>query len=238
MVRCPHFSFSPVQRCRLCPGSSTTSWVSMLCSPPDPLSLANVSVQPGQEPQELRVSWVESGGGRDHLVQLSVAESLSIIRNVSVPRGVTQLALQGLVPGSRYRVEIISQAGPHRISSQTAIGYTGTAQLPCSHPLCGCPHSPAPSSIPTLDQCCPAQACPSDAVSLPQSLCLLVPCLPAPSAQPRLWLCTGRLLLATGMDTCSACSRRALLHGQGTWKQGRTAPMSLWHSWKQGRATL
>ncbi|XP_009708379.1 PREDICTED: receptor-type tyrosine-protein phosphatase V-like [Cariama cristata] len=89
-----------------------------------PLSLANVSVQPGRRPQELHVSWVESGGGRDHLVQLSVAESLSIIRNVSVPRGVTQLDLEGLVPGSRYRVEIISQAGPHRISSQTAIGYT------------------------------------------------------------------------------------------------------------------
>ncbi|XP_039554497.1 receptor-type tyrosine-protein phosphatase V-like isoform X4 [Passer montanus] len=89
-----------------------------------PLSLANVSVQPGRDPQELHVSWVESGGGRDHLVQLSVAESLSIIRNVSVPRGVTQLDLEGLVPGSRYRVEIISQAGPHRISSQTAIGYT------------------------------------------------------------------------------------------------------------------
>ncbi|XP_053854303.1 receptor-type tyrosine-protein phosphatase V-like [Vidua macroura] len=93
-----------------------------------PLSLANVSVQPGRKPQELHVSWVESGGGRDHLVQLSVAESLSIIRNVSVPRGVTQLDLEGLVPGSRYRVEIISQAGPHRISSQTAIGYT--APLP------------------------------------------------------------------------------------------------------------
>ncbi|NWV64441.1 PTPRV phosphatase, partial [Malurus elegans] len=89
-----------------------------------PLSLANVSVQPGRTPQELHVSWVESGGGRDHLVQLSVAESLSIIRNVSVPRGVTQLDLEGLMPGSRYRVEIISQAGPHRISSQTAIGYT------------------------------------------------------------------------------------------------------------------
>uniref|UniRef100_A0A8C6JHI7 protein-tyrosine-phosphatase n=1 Tax=Melopsittacus undulatus TaxID=13146 RepID=A0A8C6JHI7_MELUD len=78
------------------------------------------------EPQELRVSWLEpGGGGRDHLVQLSVAESLSIIRNVSVPRGVTQLDLDGLVPGSRYRVEIISQAGPHRTSSQTAVGYTG-----------------------------------------------------------------------------------------------------------------
>ncbi|XP_057260138.1 receptor-type tyrosine-protein phosphatase V-like isoform X1 [Pezoporus wallicus] len=90
-----------------------------------PLSLANVSLQPGQRPQELHVSWVESGGGgRDHWVQLSVAESLSIIRNVSVPRGVTQLDLEGLVPGSRYRVEIISQAGPHRTSSQTAVGYT------------------------------------------------------------------------------------------------------------------
>ncbi|NXP46025.1 PTPRV phosphatase, partial [Heliornis fulica] len=89
-----------------------------------PLSLANVSVQPGQRPQELHVSWAESGGGRDHLVQLSVAESLTIIRNVSVPRGVSHLELEGLVPGSRYRVEIISQAGPHRASSQTAIGYT------------------------------------------------------------------------------------------------------------------
>nr|XP_009665641.1 PREDICTED: receptor-type tyrosine-protein phosphatase V-like isoform X3 [Struthio camelus australis] len=89
-----------------------------------PLSLANVSAQPGSRPQELHVSWVESGGGREHLVQLSVAESLSIIRNVSVPHGVTHLDLEGLVPGSRYRVEIFSQAGPHRSSSQTAIGYT------------------------------------------------------------------------------------------------------------------
>ncbi|XP_062450970.1 receptor-type tyrosine-protein phosphatase V-like isoform X4 [Rhea pennata] len=89
-----------------------------------PLSLANVSIQPGRRPQELHVSWVESGGGREHLVQLSVAESLSIIRNVSVPHGVTHLDLDGLVPGSQYRVEIFSQAGPHRSSSQTAIGYT------------------------------------------------------------------------------------------------------------------
>ncbi|NXA07641.1 PTPRV phosphatase, partial [Sapayoa aenigma] len=96
-----------------------------------PLSLANVSIQPGRRPQELHVSWVESSGGRDHLVQLSVAESLSIIRNVSVPRGVTQLVLEGLVPGSRYHVEIISQAGPHRISSQTATGYT-VPLPPCS----------------------------------------------------------------------------------------------------------
>uniref|UniRef100_A0A8B9GGD3 protein-tyrosine-phosphatase n=1 Tax=Amazona collaria TaxID=241587 RepID=A0A8B9GGD3_9PSIT len=116
----------PVQRCRLLPLlTSPILWISVLCFPLDPLSLANVSLQPGQRPQELHVSWVESGGGgRDHLVQLSVAESLSIIRNVSVPRGVTQLDLEGLVPGSRYRVEIISQAGPHRTSSQTAIGYT------------------------------------------------------------------------------------------------------------------
>ncbi|NXG41131.1 PTPRV phosphatase, partial [Psilopogon haemacephalus] len=89
-----------------------------------PLSLANVTLQPGRSPQELRVSWVEAGGGREHLVQLSVAESLSVVRNVSVPRGLSQVALEGLVPGSRYRVEIISQAGPHRISSQTAVGYT------------------------------------------------------------------------------------------------------------------
>uniref|UniRef100_A0A8B9CEM2 protein-tyrosine-phosphatase n=1 Tax=Anser brachyrhynchus TaxID=132585 RepID=A0A8B9CEM2_9AVES len=110
-------------------GPNATAWTcdsqtSTLFFLLDPLSLANVSAQPGRSPQELHVSWVESGGGRDHLVQLSVAESLSIIRNVSVPRGVTHLDLEGLVPGSRYRVEIISQAGPHRTSSQTAIGYT------------------------------------------------------------------------------------------------------------------
>lgn len=132
------FSFSPVRWCRLCPGLlpllTSILWISVLCFPLDPLSLANVSLQPGQRPQELHVSWVESGGGgRDHLVQLSVAESLSIIRNVSVPRGVTQLDLEGLVPGSRYRVEIISQAGPHRTSSQTAVGYTGRNAAPL-HP--------------------------------------------------------------------------------------------------------
>lgn len=101
------------------------------------------------------MSWVESGGGRDHLVQLSVAESLSIIRNVSVPRGVTQLDLEGLVPGSRYRVEIISQAGPHRISSQTAIGYTGRNTAPLLSPAfthCLDAHSPpAPSFTPKLN---------------------------------------------------------------------------------------
>lgn len=75
------------------------------------------------------MSWMESGGGRDHWVQLYADESLSIIRNVSVPRGVTHVDLDGLVPGARYRVEIISQAGPHRTSSQTAIGYTGTGLL-------------------------------------------------------------------------------------------------------------
>ncbi|NWY03882.1 PTPRV phosphatase, partial [Nothoprocta ornata] len=89
-----------------------------------PSSLANVSVQPGRRPQELHVSWVEPDGGREHLVQLSVAESLSIIRNVSVPYGVNHIDLEGLVPGSQYRVEIFSQAGPHRSSSQTVIGYT------------------------------------------------------------------------------------------------------------------
>ncbi|KYO33228.1 receptor-type tyrosine-protein phosphatase beta [Alligator mississippiensis] len=98
-----------------------------------PLSLANVSVSQGQSPQELHVSWMESGGGRDHWVQLYADESLSIIRNVSVPRGVTHVDLDGLVPGARYRVEIISQAGPHRTSSQTAIGYT--APLMPLHPL-------------------------------------------------------------------------------------------------------
>lgn len=154
MVRCPHFSLALCRGagCALASpgGFSSTSWVSTLCFPPDPLSLANVSVQPGRKPQELHVSWVESGGGRDHLVQLSVAESLSIIRNVSVPRGVTQLDLEGLVPGSRYRVEIISQAGPHRISSQTAIGYTGRAQLPCPTSLRPCVDAHSPPA-PTLE---------------------------------------------------------------------------------------
>lgn len=154
VIRCPHFSLALCRGagCALASpgGFSTTSWVSTLCFPPDPLSLANVSVQPGRKPQELHVSWVESGGGRDHLVQLSVAESLSIIRNVSVPRGVTQLDLEGLVPGSRYRVEIISQAGPHRISSQTAIGYTGRAQLPCPTSLRPCVDAHSPPA-PTLE---------------------------------------------------------------------------------------
>ncbi|XP_053105141.1 receptor-type tyrosine-protein phosphatase V-like isoform X2 [Hemicordylus capensis] len=89
-----------------------------------PLSLANVSVKSGQNPRQLIVNWMESGSGREYWVQLYSDESLSAIRNVSVPHGTTQVTLDGLVPGMRYRVEIVSRAGPHHISSQTAIGYT------------------------------------------------------------------------------------------------------------------
>ncbi|XP_070795994.1 receptor-type tyrosine-protein phosphatase V-like [Pituophis catenifer annectens] len=89
-----------------------------------PLSLANVSVKGSQNPQQLIVSWIESGRGRGYWVQLYSEESLSIIQNVSVPHGTTQVTLDNLVPGTRYRVEIVSRAGPHYISSQTAVGYT------------------------------------------------------------------------------------------------------------------
>ncbi|XP_054837704.1 receptor-type tyrosine-protein phosphatase V-like isoform X2 [Eublepharis macularius] len=89
-----------------------------------PQSLANVSVKCGQSPQQLLVSWMESGQGREYWIQLYSDESLSIIRNLSVPHGTTQVILDGLVPGTRYRVEIVSRAGPHYVSSQTAIGYT------------------------------------------------------------------------------------------------------------------
>uniref|UniRef100_A0A674J523 protein-tyrosine-phosphatase n=1 Tax=Terrapene triunguis TaxID=2587831 RepID=A0A674J523_9SAUR len=75
-------------------------------------------------PRELHVGWMELGGAGDHWVQLYADESLSIIRNVSVRRGAAHVDLDGLVPGARYRVEVVSRAGPHRTSSQTAIGYT------------------------------------------------------------------------------------------------------------------
>ncbi|XP_066480776.1 receptor-type tyrosine-protein phosphatase V-like [Tiliqua scincoides] len=89
-----------------------------------PLSLVNVSLKSGQSPQQLIASWMESGRGREYWVQLYSDESLSIIRNVSVPHGTTQVTFDDLVPGTRYRVEVISRAGPHFISSETAIGHT------------------------------------------------------------------------------------------------------------------
>lgn len=92
----------------------------------DPLSLVNVSLKCGQNPQQLIASWTESGRGREYWVQLYSDESLSIIRNVSVPHGTTQVTFDDLVPGTRYRVEVVSRAGPHFISSETAIGHTGT----------------------------------------------------------------------------------------------------------------
>lgn len=111
---------------------------SCLCFPsPDPVSLANVSVTRGPSPWELHVGWMESGMEGDHWVQLYADESLSIIRNVSVRRGAAHVDLDGLVPGARYRVEIVSQAGPHRTSSQTAVGYTGIAWAR----RCGCSSS-------------------------------------------------------------------------------------------------
>lgn len=79
---------------------------------------------------------------------------------------------------------------------------------------------------------------PCNAFSLPQSHYLHSPYQQALSALPGLWLCTGRPLLGRGMDTCSACTRRACPHLQGTWKQGKTAPTSPWGGWHQGLATL
>ncbi|XP_077191214.1 receptor-type tyrosine-protein phosphatase V-like isoform X2 [Paroedura picta] len=89
-----------------------------------PQSLANVSVRSGQTPQQLIVSWMESGQGREYWIQLYSDESLSVIRNLSVPHGTAQVPIDGLVAGARYRVEIVSRAGPHYVSSRTAIGYT------------------------------------------------------------------------------------------------------------------
>ncbi|XP_075766295.1 receptor-type tyrosine-protein phosphatase V-like isoform X2 [Pelodiscus sinensis] len=93
-----------------------------------PLSLANVSVTRGPGPRGLRVGWTESGGARDHWVLLYAGDSPSIIRNVSVQRGAAHLDLDGLEPGAPYRAEVVSQAGPHRSSSQAVLGYT--APLP------------------------------------------------------------------------------------------------------------
>lgn len=98
----------------------------VFCATADPLSLVNVSVKCGHSPQQLIVSWMEPGRGRESWVHLYSDESLTVIRNVSVPHGTTQVTLEGLVPGSRYRVELVSRAGPLHISSQTAVGYTGT----------------------------------------------------------------------------------------------------------------
>ncbi|KAL8179225.1 UNVERIFIED_CONTAM: hypothetical protein K2H54_061970, partial [Gekko kuhli] len=89
-----------------------------------PQSLANVSVKCGQTPQQLIVSWMESGQGREYWIQLYSDESLSVIRNLSVPHGTAEVPIDGLVEGARYRVEIVSRAGPHYVSSQMAIGYT------------------------------------------------------------------------------------------------------------------
>uniref|UniRef100_A0A452GN22 protein-tyrosine-phosphatase n=1 Tax=Gopherus agassizii TaxID=38772 RepID=A0A452GN22_9SAUR len=100
----------------------TSNASSCLCFPsPDPVSLANVSVTRGPSPRELHVGWMELGWAGDHWVQLYADESQSIIRNTSVQRGAAHIDLDGLVPGTRYRVEIVSQAGPHRTSSHTAI---------------------------------------------------------------------------------------------------------------------
>nr|XP_056700832.1 receptor-type tyrosine-protein phosphatase V-like [Euleptes europaea] len=52
--------------------------------PGNPQSLANVSVRCGQTPQQLIVSWMESGQGREYWIQLYSDESLSIIRNLSL----------------------------------------------------------------------------------------------------------------------------------------------------------
>lgn len=83
-----------------------------------------------------------------------------------------------------------------------------------------------PAPFPSWNQSWASQPCPCNSVSLSQSHCLHSPCPPALWVLPGLWLCTGRPLQGRGTDTCSACSRKALPHQQGTWNWGRTAPTS------------
>lgn len=133
-------------------------------------------------------------------------------------------------PGTAWRSfpRLGLTASPLRLPLATLV----ETQLPCSHQPVHIVWMPTVLQLHSQTKLSPEHPrfVPSDTVSLPQSHCLLVPCLPVLSARPGLWLCTGRLLPGTGMDTCSACSRRALLQRQGPWKQGRTAPMSPCHS--------
>ncbi|ETE69838.1 Receptor-type tyrosine-protein phosphatase V, partial [Ophiophagus hannah] len=101
-----------------------------------PLSLANVSVKGSQNPQQLIVSWIESGRGRGYWVQLYSEESLSIIQNVSVPHGTTQvtshsssaLSVQWKPPAGQrdgYMVSV-SKEGSTDTSNHMFVGKTNT----------------------------------------------------------------------------------------------------------------
>ncbi|KAJ1139357.1 hypothetical protein NDU88_005732 [Pleurodeles waltl] len=89
-----------------------------------PLHPTQLKVENDDSPSSLCVNWTTVDGGGEFWLLLYTDHSQFPVQNVSLEPGVTDFTMDGLHPGTRYYLQVVSQAGPYRTASPRVTGYT------------------------------------------------------------------------------------------------------------------
>nr|XP_029506761.1 receptor-type tyrosine-protein phosphatase beta-like [Oncorhynchus nerka] len=88
-----------------------------------PSQVRNLHARPGDQAASLRVSWTPGDGDVD-MYTVSLSQGSHLLETRPVPKHVTELDFQGLVPGQLYGVEVQSLSGI-LVNNSTTTGRTG-----------------------------------------------------------------------------------------------------------------
>ncbi|XP_078500293.1 receptor-type tyrosine-protein phosphatase V-like [Lissotriton helveticus] len=106
-----------------------------------PLHPTLLKVENDHSPSSLGVSWTLVDGGGDLWLLLYTDHSWLPVQNVSLEPGVTNFTVDGLHPGTRYYLQVVSQAGPYLTASPRVTGYTYPLAPPSLKVTSGGPNS-------------------------------------------------------------------------------------------------
>ncbi|XP_027421664.1 receptor-type tyrosine-protein phosphatase V-like isoform X4 [Bos indicus x Bos taurus] len=118
---------------RLAPGTEFLVWLATLRGPDEssaanatgwtrPLAPALVNVT-SEGATQLRASWVHALGGRDGY-RVTLYQAGVQVRSSPVGAHVDSASFLALTPGTEYKVEVVTQAGPLRAVAASAAGWT------------------------------------------------------------------------------------------------------------------
>lgn len=94
-----------------------------LSNPPVPSQVRNLHARPGDQAASLRVSWTPGDGDVD-MYTVSLSQGGHLLETRPVPKHVTELDFQGLIPGQLYGVEVQALSGI-LVNNSTTTGRTG-----------------------------------------------------------------------------------------------------------------
>lgn len=123
-------------------GTNATGWTCLLAPP-----LVNVT---SEGPTQLWASWVHAPRGRDSY-QVTLYQAGTQASTSAVGAKVASTSFLSLTPGTKYEVEVVTQAGPLHTAAANTSGWTREAwgrqrcRRALAHPVnCWCPAMQAP----------------------------------------------------------------------------------------------